>query len=141
MGQESIESLTNRTDPSANAQFTPPGWWLATVLLNSPCSNSRSRTARSGFGGKYALLRVQRGLPAFHRENEAGLRPSRALEVSAKRSVELRPSVTAAGLVALSAKIRPVWLTIRPASPRTSVSREPGTRWKSWSVHAPVMAP
>src|SRR5262245_54105868 len=119
MGQESIESLTNRTDPSANAQFTPPGWWLATVLGNRPCSNSRSRTSRSrsGFGGKYALLRVQRGLPTFHRETDAGLRPSHALEVSANRRVELRPSVTAAGLVALRAKIRPVWLAIRPASP------------------------
>src|SRR6516225_2019695 len=108
MGQESIESLTNRTDPSANAQFTPPGWWLATVLLNSPWSNSRSRTAtsRSGLGGKYALVRVHSGVPAFHREHVAGLHPGRVPEVSAKRSVAPSPSVTWAGLVALRAKIR-----------------------------------
>ena len=29
IGQESIESLMNRTEPSANARLHPPGWKLA----------------------------------------------------------------------------------------------------------------
>ena len=34
--QELIESLTNRTDPSQNPTFTPPGWKLEALFTKAP---------------------------------------------------------------------------------------------------------
>src|SRR5262245_47711785 len=80
-----IEFLTNRTEPSANSTFTPPGCRL--LGLNrcpkstpqpSPQSSRQPENADSWFGVRMMLVRVRPGEPVPQRKPRFELGPGLA---------------------------------------------------------------
>src|SRR4051794_19568791 len=97
MGQELIASLTNRTEPSAKAQFTPPGCMLdAAALESSAVKGLVVSMYRLGFGANtFVTPMLGRSHPLLRRPLALQKsRGSHASVFSVKASVLLSPSVT-----------------------------------------------